>query len=161
MVVVSASDWTTQRAYFSNYSPGITTFAPGHNIQCPKDPARADTGTRTMEACSGTSFAAPQVAALASYYRAVTSPWRSQLSNTSNVKKLIQLFARRFAVRYPANTPDDQKAKPKDRRPIIWNGQVGEHSCLSEYWSTENWAKVCPTINDNLADEPASLRRRR
>ncbi|KAL5050617.1 peptidase S8/S53 domain-containing protein [Aspergillus fruticulosus] len=56
MVVVSASDWTTQRAYFSNYSPWITTFAPGHNIQCPKDPARAGTGTRTMEACSGTSF---------------------------------------------------------------------------------------------------------
>lgn len=75
------------------------------------------------------------------------SPWQSQLDKPSNVKKLIQLFARRFAV-YGHNVD------PAARRPIIWNGQVGEHNCLREYGSKEDWAKVCPTIRDNLDDEP-------
>lgn len=92
--------------------------------------------------------AAPQVAALAAYFRALSSPWQSQLSSPSNVKKLIQLFTRRFAVHHhPVAT--------EDMRPVIWNGQVGEHSCLSEYAAKgkEDWVNVCPTIKDDLADE--------
>jgi hypothetical protein len=77
----------------------------------------------------------------------VPSPWQSQLSKTSNVKKLIQLFARCFAVH-------SHNVDPADRRPIIWNGQVGEHSCLRDYGSKEDWAKVCPNIQDSLEDEP-------
>lgn len=77
------------------------------------------------------------------------SPWQSQLSKPSNVKKLIQLFARRFAVK-------GHNVDPAARRPIIWNGQVGEHSCLRDYGSKEDWAKVCPTIKDNLEDEPVN-----
>jgi hypothetical protein len=71
------------------------------------------------------------------------------LTSPSNVKKLIQLFARRFAVR-------QHPVAPEDMRPVIWNGQVGEHSCLSEYAAKgkEDWANVCPTIKDDLADEP-------
>lgn len=95
------------------------------------------------------SAAAPQVAALAAYFRAVPSPWQSQLSKPSNVKKLIQLFARRFAV-------EGHNVDPTARRPIIWNGQVGEHSCLRDYGSKEDWAKVCPTIKENLEDEPVN-----
>ncbi|KAB8067043.1 peptidase S8/S53 domain-containing protein [Aspergillus leporis] len=147
MIVVAASDWKTQKAYFSNYSPFVATFAPGEDVTCPADPV--DQPGNIMKICSGTSFAAPQVAALANYFRAVPSPWQSQLDKPSNVKKLIQLFARRFAV-YGHNVD------PAARRPIIWNGQVGEHSCLREYGSKEDWARVCPTIRDNLGDEPAN-----
>lgn len=91
-------------------------------------------------------IAAPQVAALANYFRSVPSKWKSQLDQTANLKKLIQLFHRRFAVHgHPVN--------PEDRRPIIWNGQVGEHSCLREWDSKEDWHKVCPDINDQLDQE--------
>ncbi|KAF9882735.1 hypothetical protein FE257_005339 [Aspergillus nanangensis] len=145
MIVVSASDWKTERAQFAQYSPWVTAFAPGINTQCPGDPIWDD--GETIITCSGTSYAAPQVAALVGYYRSLPSPWQSQLDKPSNVKKLIQLFARRFAVH-------GHNVDPLDRRPIIWNGQVGEHSCLREYGSTEDWAKVCPTIKDNLEDEP-------
>ncbi|KAF9884747.1 hypothetical protein FE257_001309 [Aspergillus nanangensis] len=65
-----------------------------------------------------------------------------------NVKKLIQHFARRIAVRYhPVAT--------EDMRPVIWNGQVGEHSCLSEYAAKgkEDWVNIYPTIKNDLADE--------
>ncbi|KAJ5963523.1 uncharacterized protein N7479_003399 [Penicillium vulpinum] len=142
MIVVASANAKTQRAVSSNYSPWVTTFAPGDGIHCPAAPGSSD----PMRVCKGTSFAAPQVAALANYFRTVPSRWQSQLDKPSNVKKLIQLFARRFAV----NTPVD----PAGRRPIIWNGQVGEHSCLHDYGSEDDWAKVCPTIQDNLEDEP-------
>ncbi|KOS36472.1 hypothetical protein ACN38_g12782 [Penicillium nordicum] len=103
-----------------------------------------------MRDCGGTSFASPQVAALANYFRSVPSPWQSQLDKPSNVKKLIQLFARRFVVH-------DSPVLAPARRPVIWNGQVGEHSCLREYGSTEDWAKVRPTIKDNLENEAPNL----
>ncbi|KAJ5943590.1 hypothetical protein N7516_003758 [Penicillium verrucosum] len=111
-------------------------------IYCPAAPGSAS----PMRDCGGTSFASPQVAALANYFRSVPSPWQSQLDKPSNVKKLIQLFARRFVVH-------DSPVLAPARRLVIWNGQVGEHSCLREYGSTEDWAKVCPTIKDNLENE--------
>ncbi|KAJ6118862.1 Killer toxin subunits alpha/beta 6 [Penicillium samsonianum] len=142
MIVVAASNWWATRASFSNYSPFVATFAPGDNVHCPG-------AGNTMKTCSGTSFAAPQVAALANYFRAVPSRWQSQLNKPANVKKLIQLFARRFAV-------DGQSVDPAERRPIIWNGQVGEHSCLRDPGSSEDWAQACPAIQDNLKDEPVN-----
>lgn len=145
LMVVSASNFKTQLDWFSHWSPYIAAFAPGENVQLPRDPSF---GGKPMRTDDGTSFAAPQVAALAAYFRALSSPWHSQLSSPSNVKKLTQLFARRFAVRHhPVAT--------EGMRPVIWNGQVGEHSCLSEYAAKgkEDWANVCPTIKDDLADE--------
>ncbi|KAL4930991.1 uncharacterized protein BDV17DRAFT_297485 [Aspergillus undulatus] len=147
MIVVAASDWLTMRAPFSNYSPFVATFAPGEDISCPEEP-EWDEEDR-MQACEGTSYASPQVAALASYFRAVPSRWQSQLNRPANVKKLIQLFARRFAVH-------GENVELAERRPIIWNGQVGEHSCLRDPGSSEDWAQACPTIQDNLEDEPVN-----
>ncbi|KAF9894400.1 hypothetical protein FE257_007903 [Aspergillus nanangensis] len=142
LMVVAASTWLTKKADFSNISPFITTFAPGEDVNGPTPP-----GSDAQMAGSGTSYAAPQVAALANYFRAVPSRWQSQLDNPSNVKKLIQLFARRFLIQ-------GQKVLGPARRPIIWNGQVGDHSCLREYGSTDDWAKACPTIKEKLDDEP-------
>lgn len=54
MVVVSATDWKTVRAVFAQYSPYVTTFAPGNNIACPGDPfLEASTPYRP---CDGTSY---------------------------------------------------------------------------------------------------------
>lgn len=52
MVVVSAADWKTQRAPFSQFEDYVTTFAPGNNIACPGDPFLDD----TYRACDGTSY---------------------------------------------------------------------------------------------------------
>ncbi|KAL2836430.1 peptidase S8/S53 domain-containing protein [Aspergillus pseudodeflectus] len=126
LMVVSASNFKTQLGWFSHWSPYIAAFAPGENVQLPRDPSF---GGKPMRTDDGTSFAAPQVAALAAYFRALSSPWQSQLSSPSNVKKLIQLFARRFAVRHhPVATEDMRPGK-------------------------EDWANVCPTIKDDLVYE--------
>ncbi|KAF2828939.1 hypothetical protein CC86DRAFT_317913 [Ophiobolus disseminans] len=146
MVVVSATNWRTQRAAFAQYATYITTFAPGQGLTCPGDPTLTSEDEYT--GCDGTSFAAPQVAALANYFRSVPSKWKSQLGETANVKKLIQLFHRRFAVPGPP-------VNPTGRNPIIWNGQVGKNSCLRDWDSTEDWHKVCPNINDQLDQEPS------
>ncbi|KAF2686137.1 hypothetical protein K458DRAFT_335419, partial [Lentithecium fluviatile CBS 122367] len=117
------------------------------DIACPSDPLLQPNSPYRV--CEGTSFAAPQVAALANYFRSVPSQWKSQLDKTANVKKLIQLFHRRFAVHgHPVN--------PTSRTPIILNGQVGGHSCLRERDSNEEWHKVCPDIKDQPDQEPSN-----
>lgn len=55
MIVVSASDWKTQRGDFSQYSPWVTTFAPGTDIRCPAI-KEFDDGKEPMRVCRGTSF---------------------------------------------------------------------------------------------------------
>lgn len=57
MIVVAASDWKTQRGSFSNYSPFVSTFAPGENIHCPADKFLG--GGKVMRTCSGTSYGRP------------------------------------------------------------------------------------------------------
>lgn len=54
LIVVAAANWKTERADFSNYSPFVTTFAPGKDIHCPADKF-LDPG-KNMVTCSGTSF---------------------------------------------------------------------------------------------------------
>jgi hypothetical protein len=54
MVVVSATNWKTQRADFAQYATYITTFAPGNVITCPNDPFLG-TGN-PYRPCDGTSY---------------------------------------------------------------------------------------------------------
>ncbi|KFX87604.1 hypothetical protein V490_08138, partial [Pseudogymnoascus sp. VKM F-3557] len=146
LVVVGATTFRTRKASFSNYAPFLTTFAPGELVWLP---SLNNFGGFTYAKTQGTSFSAPQVAGLAAYYRSLPSPWEAQLTSPARVKKLIRLFHRRFQVsREPV--PDAEK------KPVIWNGQVGQKSCLSDYntrgtWDTEH---VCPEINVNLDNQP-------
>jgi len=41
------------------------------------------------------------------------------------------------------------------RRPVIWNGQVGEYSCVAHYSTRDEWDTdgVCPTINEYIRFE--------
>lgn len=87
------------------------------------------------------------MAALAAYLRGLNSPWKTQLEDPANVKKLIRILHRRFAVLHYKFY-----VTPADRKPVIWNGEVGDKSCVADYASRANWDhdKVCPTIDDNL-----------
>lgn len=54
MIVVSATNWKTQRAIFAQYGTYITTFAPGNDIACPADPFLSPQDP--YRACDGTSY---------------------------------------------------------------------------------------------------------
>ncbi|OIW23586.1 pectin lyase-like protein, partial [Coniochaeta ligniaria NRRL 30616] len=146
LVTVGAVDSDTYEAPFSQYADWMTTFAPGQDVYVPDNPNNGD--TNAMRKGSGTSYAAPQVAGLAAYLRSLSSPWQTQLQDPANVKKLIRLLHRRFIVlRYKAGV-----ASPADRKPVVWNGEVGAKSCVADYADRANWdvGKVCPTIDDDL-----------
>ncbi|OBT61060.1 hypothetical protein VE03_09163 [Pseudogymnoascus sp. 23342-1-I1] len=145
LVVVGATTHKTRKAPFSNYAPYLTTFAPGELVWLP---SLTNIGEFTYAKDQGTSFSAPQVAGLAAYYRSLPSPWKTQLTSPARVKKLIRLFHRRFQVRQ--QVPDEEK------KPVIWNGQVGDHSCLSDYSTRSTWdtERVCPEIDPTLDNQP-------
>lgn len=60
---------------------------------------------------------------------------------------MIRLLHRRFAVKNYKGY-----MTPKDRKPVIWNGQVGANSCIADYDTKDTWdkGKVCPTIDKDL-----------
>ncbi|PGH19017.1 hypothetical protein AJ79_00051 [Helicocarpus griseus UAMH5409] len=150
LIVVRATTYRGHQAPFSQYAHWMTTFAPGELVWVPDDP---DMGDEPFVKDQGTSFSAPQVAGLAAYMRSLPSPWKDQLTSPANMKKMVKLFHRRFTVTKVRQDVDI--SDPGLRKPIIWNGQVGENSCLSNYdtvndWDTDN---VCPDINKDLAAE--------
>ncbi|KAK1974041.1 pectate lyase superfamily protein-domain-containing protein [Colletotrichum cereale] len=153
LIVVGATDANTHKASFSNYAPWLTTFAPGQSVWLPDNsvPGR-------YQKDSGTSFAAPQVAGLAAYYRSLPSPWQTQLTAPSRVNKLVRLFHRRFAVNRQRNPGAIDPNQPALRKPVIWNGQVGQNSCLRDYDDRNAWGggNVCPQIDQNLDNEASN-----
>ncbi|KDN67309.1 putative 1,3-beta glucanase [Colletotrichum sublineola] len=144
LITVGSTDIDTYEGDSSQYADWMTTFAPAHNAWIATGDANYFRKTR------GTSFAAPQVAALAAYLRSLPSPWKTQLQEPRHVKKMIRLLHRRFTLRYPSSVPN-----PSLRKPIIWNGQVGDKNCLVDYdtrsqWDTDN---ACPEIDKDLDKE--------
>ena len=65
MVVVSATNWKTVRAVFAQYSPYVTTFAPGNNIACPGDPFLEQ--STPYRPCDGTSYGKSTIKILMAY----------------------------------------------------------------------------------------------
>lgn len=76
------------------------------------------------------SLAAPLVSGLIAYYRGLplSEPWKSQLQNPRTVKALITHFHRRLVINDPSMVP--YWYGEGDIKPIIWNAQVFDHSCL-------------------------------
>lgn len=70
LIIVGASDQYGKKATFSQDAPYVTTYAAGKSVY-----GTSETG---YEVSSGTSFAAPQVAALAAYFKALPSQWQYQ-----------------------------------------------------------------------------------
>ncbi|XXG95201.1 hypothetical protein Hte_001461 [Hypoxylon texense] len=149
LMVVGSTDVDTYEADSSQYADWMTTFGPAHNAWVPDDPGNGN--SNAMRKGSGTSYAAPQVAALAAYLRSLPSAWSTQLENPANVKKLIKLLHRRFALKNPSTRFPD----PSLRKPVIWNGQVGDKNCLIDYATKADWDKdgACPEIDQDLSQE--------
>jgi hypothetical protein len=60
---------------------------------------------------------------------------------------MIRILHRRFAQKNPRPLSD-----PAERKPVIWNGQVGDYNCLIDYNTRSEWDKdkSCPDIKDDL-----------
>ncbi|EER43715.1 exo-beta-1,3-glucanase [Histoplasma capsulatum H143] len=141
IIVAGSTDIHGHHSEFSQYADWMTTFAPGEDVWIPL-------GADGYTQFSGNSFSAPFVSGLVGYYRSLPSPWSSQLQDPGSVKKMIKIFHRRIVVE--GEPMVDQKMKP-----IIWNGQVGDYSCISDYDTIEQWDPHgnCPRIKPVLADE--------
>ncbi|ODH20229.1 hypothetical protein ACO22_05936 [Paracoccidioides brasiliensis] len=141
LIVVGATDAHGHITDFSQYADWMTTFAPGDNIWIPL-------GDMDYMTSSGTSYSAPFVSGLIGYFRSLPSPWVNQLKDPGSVKKMIKLFHRRIVV---SNEP----INVHKMKPIIWNGQFGEYSCLSDYRTVEQWDPrgYCPKIKLDLHEE--------
>ncbi|KAJ6190287.1 hypothetical protein N7519_000308 [Penicillium mononematosum] len=138
IIMVAATDMNALRVEESNFSPFVAAFAPGAGLHCPAGPS---SGMEESLRWPTTSARCPLAG----------SP---ELDKLSNVKNLIQLYARYF--RAMGSNVDAKKL-----RPVIWNGQIREHSCIREAGSTEDWAKTCPNTQDNLEDESTNPDERR
>lgn len=152
LIVVGATSTLGREWDGGQSSSYLTTFAPGTDVRCPSDPAGSGTDLYAEVGRSGTSVAAPQVAALAAYWRSLDTKWKTQLEDPANVKKLIQLFHRRYGFFNPQNGKSYQiSARSK---PVIWNGQVKDKNCLIHYDTRDTWdatTKACPEIPDDLS----------
>jgi hypothetical protein len=92
-------------------------------------------------------------AALVAYLRAVPSTWQTQLVEPVNIIKLVELLHRRFYVQNPGKYYDASTWKP-----VIWNGQVGDKNCLTDYATAKGdtgWDKNgdCPTTDIGTTPE--------
>ncbi|OAT07954.1 hypothetical protein BDBG_16924 [Blastomyces gilchristii SLH14081] len=142
LIVVGATNEDGHLADFSHYSNWMTTFAPGEDVYAPT----LDEGG--YETDDGTSLSVALVSGLVGYYRSLPSPWEAQLQSPANVKKMIKIFHRRFAVQgEPVNFAM--------MKPTIWNAQVGARSCLSDYHEIPQWDvnRVCPQIELDLEND--------
>ncbi|KAI2615067.1 pectate lyase superfamily protein-domain-containing protein [Hypoxylon sp. NC1633] len=150
LVVVGAAQLNGMRAIFSQESRYITTHAPGSRVPAAGHPDE-------MNYVSGTSFAAPYVAGVITYYRAQQSKWQKQLVHPKNVKTLISLFNRPLAVDGNLDDPSITRSggsidESLGRRPMIWNGEAFGFSCLRDY-DNDNFKgreRICPEIEDRL-----------
>lgn len=95
-------------------------------------------------------IAAPTVAGVVAYLRSLNSPYKKELEKPAAVKKLIKLLHRRIPL----------KDKPAgysllERRPIIWNGQVGKLNCLTDYAAiAAQYPDACPKFAGSIMDTP-------
>lgn len=94
-------------------------------------------------------LAAPLVAGLVGYWRALDSPWKAQLNDPAKVKKLITAFHRPIESE---NVPVSSASKR-----MIWNGQVLKKNCLKDYSTKSSWDKegACPNLATDLLNQPS------
>lgn len=73
MILVGATNQFGNEALFLQTVDFVNTFAAGDILNAP-----GSSGNSDYEVARGTSFAAPQVAALAAYFKALPSKWQGQ-----------------------------------------------------------------------------------
>ncbi|TQV99224.1 LysM domain-containing protein [Cordyceps javanica] len=122
LIVVGAVDQWGGRAEFTQAGPLVQVYASGKNIFGPSSATDYD------KALKGTSFAAPQVAALAAYLKQLKSIWQDDLNQASPagpaaVKAMIIKLQREINAGRPVDNPEN----------VVWNGMSGNTSCLTDY----------------------------
>ncbi|ETS73701.1 hypothetical protein PFICI_14647 [Pestalotiopsis fici W106-1] len=137
-IVVGATNPYGIEAAFSQYADFLTTYAGGQNLKLPDI-----SGYTTWH---GTSFAAPQVAAVAGYYKGLPSDWQGQLnaadsSGPKAVKNMIRAFEREIIP------PRLVSVGSGEKRALIWNGMDGDINCLLGGDSTS-----CPELPTDIND---------
>ncbi|KAH7034944.1 uncharacterized protein B0I36DRAFT_360400 [Microdochium trichocladiopsis] len=149
-----SEDYSDARRGTSQYSPYVTTFAPGGALSIPVKPAGGVNNkikafdVSEQEGGSGTSYATPQVAALAAYLRGLPSRFSDELKEPAMVKRLTQILHRRVPV-------NEIRGKLYDRdkvHPVIWNGHYGKSNCLLENNADPIPAGVCPDFRDTIRE---------
>lgn len=85
----------------------------------------------SLQAVPDAVTAAPLVAGLAAYFRGLPlpEPWKTQLRKPRTVKALITHFHRRLIIINDPRIPPGPQGL-QDIKPIIWNAQVFDKSCL-------------------------------
>ncbi|KAK4202758.1 glycosyl hydrolase family 71-domain-containing protein [Triangularia verruculosa] len=99
-------------------------FAPGVNLY----------NGQGVNPVTGTSVAAPLVAGLVAYLRAMPSPFFHDLKSPAFVSKLISFMTREVQVTDPRNDYDWSREYNGIPRKVIWNGNVGNENCLIGYY---------------------------
>ncbi|KAI9150631.1 Chitotriosidase-1 [Paramyrothecium foliicola] len=142
LIVAGSTDKLGRRVLTSKGKDDEVVYAPGKDV----DVARANGG---MSTATGTSFAAPAVAALVAYFRALPGPLQKDLEAPAKVKDLV--FKMRRPLRgagdsRPADAYQDRATQNSFGRrvPFIWNGHLRktDTSCL-----VDMTAPGCPQID--------------
>ncbi|KAL2134442.1 hypothetical protein VTI74DRAFT_154 [Chaetomium olivicolor] len=141
LIVVGASDIRSRVSLISEGGSQLTVYAPGHGVETAKQGGG-------MESATGTSYAAPLVAGLVAYFRALPN-LRAELETPSTVKKLVQKMGRTVQMGMEAQSPEPSVDSRGNRygRVVapVWNGQLTDSvSCL-----VQMNAPGCPVINLN------------
>ncbi|KAH7309717.1 peptidase S8/S53 domain-containing protein [Stachybotrys elegans] len=121
MIVVGSVDMNARRPWssnmFSENDPPLV-YAWGHDVWAPF----SDGNYRQV---SGTSFAAPMVAGLVAYLRALPiTSGRWDFTRPSVVKEVIERLSKTLTIQVPGVTSQDKSA------PVIWNGQMLDVNCF-------------------------------
>ncbi|RWA06956.1 hypothetical protein EKO27_g8145 [Xylaria grammica] len=149
IIVVGAADQNGGKAPFSQDASFLTTYASGYDIY--------DANTRDdFDTTRGTSFAAPQVAALAAYFKQLPSRWQSQMNqpNTNGPKAVKAMIV--ALQRYVKKAASGKRFDPAV--PLVWNGMDVGLNCLFEHTEEQDKKPVCPKLPDDITtyEPPAS-----
>jgi hypothetical protein len=172
MIIVGAATMDSRRAPFSQIGSELAAYAPGHWLFAAQwQGGRRNTfGTSLGESaeCVMIQFfpllttpchsqAAPQVAGLAAYLRGLpgSAAQKARFAKPADVKRWIQKLARPIQLGDDTSNNLNGGMKPlkfKTNPPtegqeivsLVWNGQVGDHSCL-----LDDSVDECPTLDIN------------
>ncbi|KAK1832080.1 pectate lyase superfamily protein-domain-containing protein [Podospora conica] len=139
LIVVSTTDINTQVGNLNPYA-NWASFAPGAGVAI----TDGISGDGIQENEDGASFAAPLVAGLAAYLRALPSKWKKDLEDPRLLKALIKLLQRQLSD-FPGQPA---KANVKFKVPTVWNGQVFGLNCLVDSDTLFYGNSPCPNIDD-------------
>ncbi|KAK8067581.1 glycan 1-3-beta-glucosidase precursor [Apiospora saccharicola] len=145
LIVVGATDQYGKRGRFSQTADFVTTYAGGVDFQ------GTGPGGAGYDLIKGTSFAAPQVAALAGYFKGLPSRWQAELNQgNSDGPKAVKAMIR--ALQRDINSKITVRP-PTEKFQLVWNGMSGtDFNCLVNPPQGDDADGTCPDLPDRIGD---------